>query len=45
MEMITNATLQTAIRMDFFGLFTIFWRILSTASSDIGFRPDPFTLH
>ena len=44
-EMITNEILQTATRMDFFGLFIIFGRILSTVSSDIDFRPDPFTLH
>ena len=45
MEMITNETLQTATRVDFFRLFTIFWRILSAVSSDIDFRPDPFTLY
>ena len=43
METITNETLQTATRIDFFGLFTVFWRILSTVSSDIDFRLDPFT--
>ena len=42
---ITNEILQTATRIDFFGLFTTFWRILSTVSSDIDFRPDPYTLH
>ena len=43
-ETITNEALQTATDMGFFGLFTIFWRILSTVSSDIDFRPDPSTL-
>ena len=44
MEMITNKTIQTGTRIDFFGLFTVFWRILSTVSSDIDFRPEPFSL-